>query len=115
MTVTQILLAFALLWYGLYVAFLAYCAIMVANRNGKLKATPWPVRWTAYSIIGVAVVLDVAFNVTIGSLLFLEAPNLRQPLFTQRCKSHLDDAGWRGDRARWICSGWLNPFDAGHC
>lgn len=115
MSIGALLVALVLLWYGLYVAFLAYVAILAASRNGKLKFTPWPVRWTAYSIVGVAVVLDVLFNVTIGSLLFLEAPDLRRPLFTQRCKAHLAAEGWRGDIARWVCSSWLNPFDAGHC
>jgi hypothetical protein len=36
-------------------------------------------------------------------------------LFTERCSQHMNDVGWRGDYARWVCFGWLNLFDDNHC
>jgi hypothetical protein len=106
---------FLLLGFALYVFFLAYVTLWQAKRNGKLAMTPLPVRIMAWTILVIAVVLDVAFNVIVGSLLFLELPELRRLLFTARCKKWMDRSGWRGDIARWVCDGWLNPFQDGHC
>ncbi len=100
---------------ALYVFFLAYVTLMVARGNGKLAAAPPPVRVVAYGILLVAWVLDVAFNVVIGSLIFIELPDWRRPTFTNRCSKHMDEQGWRGEIARWVCRGWLNPMDDGHC
>lgn len=101
--------------FALYVLYLAYCTVNVARKNGKLALTPLVVRAMAYTAIGIGFVLDVLFNITIGTVMFLEAPDIRRLTFTARCASHLDDPGWRGERARAICDGWLNPFEAGHC
>lgn len=111
----KILLEAAALAYLLFIFYLAYCAIWEARRLGRLAAAPLAVKAIVYSILAVGVVLDAAFNVTVGSALFLEPPNLRRPLFTARCKAHLEDEGWRGRIARFVCDGWLNPFQPGHC
>lgn len=106
-----ILVAVIVLW----TLFLAYCAIMASRRSGKFQLTPWPVRALSYTLLGLLVVGDIALNFTLGSAIFLELPNLHRPTFTQRCADHLDDQDWRGDRARWFCYGWLNPFQEHHC
>lgn len=98
---------------GLWGLYLMYCALHASMRNGKLHATPWPVRALSYALLAFMVTADALFNLTIGSLLFLERP--RSWLFTARCSSHMADSGWRGELARWICEGWLNPFEADHC
>lgn len=105
--------AFLSLPFLLYVFFLAYCALNLAKRNGKLEAMPQPAKACAFAILAIAVALDVVFNVTLGSLLFLEPPS--SLLFTARCSSHLYESGWRGRLARWFCDGWLNPIEPGHC
>jgi hypothetical protein len=89
--------------------------LRVAHGNGKLAATPLLVRGVCWSIFGFALVLDVAFNFTVGTVLFLRLPKVRRPTFTQRCKDHLEDEDFRGRMARFVCDGWLNPFEAGHC
>ena len=99
----------------LFTFYLSYCALNVAYKNGKLKAAPKLVQAVCWLIFIVALVLDVVFNVTLGSLVFLELPERRRLTFTMRCKKHMADAGWRGRLARWVCEGWLNPFEAGHC
>ena len=96
-----------------FLLYLAYVTLRVAHDNGKLKRAPIPVRIVCYAILTAAVVCDAVFNVTLGSLLFLEPP--RQWLFTERCALHRHEDGWRGRLARWVCEGWLNPFEAGHC
>lgn len=95
--------------------FLMYCAIMASRRSGKFYLAPWPVRLLSYMLLAVLVVADVAFNLTVGTLLFAELPNLYRPTFTQRCSTHLDDTDWRGRLSTWICTGWLSPFEASHC
>ena len=65
--------------YALFVFYLAYVALWVAHKNGKLGAAPLPVRAVAWSILAIAIVLDVVFNATVGSVAFLEPPELRRP------------------------------------
>lgn len=101
--------------YLLYVLYLAYCAVNRAKKDGKLEKTPRLVRAAAYLTVGIGFVLDVLFNITVGTVMFLESPEIRRLTFTARCKKHLNEPGWRGDRARWACDGWLNPFEEGHC
>lgn len=111
----QIVIYAMFLPFALYVFYLAYCTLHVARDNGKLAATPLLVRAVAWLILCIGYALDVLFNVTVGTLMFLELPNVRRLTFTARCSAHLQTQGWRGDRARWVCFGWLNPFEAGHC
>lgn len=99
-------------FWGMY---LAYVALHAAQRNGKLAAAPIYVRLLSYSIVAVMFVFDIVFNVTLGSLVFMELPSTKALTFTARCEIHLADQNWRGDIARWVCNGWLNPFEPGHC
>src|ERR1700747_1945493 len=91
--------------------YLMYCALHASMKSGKFALTPWPVRLLSYALLGVMLTADVAFNLTVGSLLFAEAPDIYHPTFTQRCAAHKQDQDWRGRLARWVCSGWLNPFE----
>ncbi len=118
MTITitvGVVLAAIILTAMLFTFYLSYCALNVAYKSGKLATTPLLVRAVCWSIFIVALTLDVLFNVTVGTLAFLELPELRRLTFTMRCKKHMHDMGWRGDIARWVCHGWLNPFEDGHC
>jgi hypothetical protein len=99
----------------LFTLYLSYCALNAAYKSGKLASTPLPVRGVCWAIFIVALVLDVIFNITVGTLAFLELPELRRLTFTMRCKKHMTATGYRGRLARWVCEGWLNPFEDGHC
>lgn len=102
----------------LYTLYLAYCTLRVMHDSGRLAEMPRLAQWHCYAILGSAIGLDIAFNVTVGSLVFLESPELktlRAATFTARCKKHLADSDWRGAIARWVCNGWLNPGEPGHC
>jgi len=101
--------------YGLYVFYLSYVTLNAARLNGKLDMAPRPVKWIGWSIVSIGAVLDVSFNVTVGSVVYLELPELSRLFFTARCAKWKPDPGWRGDIARYVCDGWLNPFEAGHC
>lgn len=111
-TIALACIAFA---YILYIFYLAYCTLRVAKDNGKLAKAPKIVKGIAYSILFIAVILDGLFNVTFGSIVFLEPPEIKRLMFTARCAKWREDKGWRGKIARWVCDGWLNPFEEGHC
>ena len=101
--------------YALFLFYLAYCTLWQAKKSGKWEKLPWPVRAMAWGILGPGVVLDGLFNVTIGSVAFWEWPELNRLMFTARCSKWMRDQGWRGRLARWVCDGWLNPFQENHC
>jgi len=104
--------------YLLFVFYLAYVALWAAKQNGKLAAAPLAVRVVAWSILGLALVLDVAFNVIVGSAIFMEPPEFWPPkklTFTARCAKWRSRDGYRARFARWVCEGWLNPFQEHHC
>lgn len=61
----------------------------------------------------VALIMDVLFNLIIGTFYFREIP--RELLFTDRCKRHIKGSGVQLRRATFVCSYLLNPFDEGHC
>lgn len=111
----MLLLVILLYIWALYVFFLAYVTIMVAKRNDRLARAPLIVRFAAYATLAVGASLDVVFNFTLGSLVFLQLPSLRRPTFSQRCADLRIDSGWRGRAARWVCDGWLNLFADEHC
>ena len=99
-----------------YLLFLVFAAYHSARTAGR------PIPKIALLLIGPPVafgyLIDVAWNTTLGTVLFLEAPwaesaNPFAWTFTGRLKRWKDDDGWRGIEAR----GWaklLNPFDPGH-
>lgn len=96
-----------------YVTWVLYLAIMNLAQN-QHELTPFS-RAIAYPVLAVGIVFDVAFNLIVGTVVFVEPP--MQFLFTDRCKKHIDKLTWRGDVARWFCRNLLDPFDASgsHC
>jgi hypothetical protein len=93
------------LWFGVH---WAYVAIMHAR--SKRLSLYWKVMLYPLAVVGL--VLDVAFNVVFGTLMYRELP--RELLFTSRCKRH-----FRGDdeKRKRLASWWavqLNQFDPGH-
>jgi hypothetical protein len=101
------LLAVVGLWFGVHWAFVA---VMHAKAVRAQLSLYWKVM--IYPLAAIGLVLDVAFNVVFGSLMFLELP--RELLFTSRCKRHF--RGSTGRRQR-LAAWWgrqLNAFDPGH-
>lgn len=104
----------ALFIYLLFpVTFLFYTSVMslrLAKKENKLTGAA---KFFGYQILFVGLIVDVIFNVVIGTISFLELP--KEALFTGRCERWLTSETWRGKVARWYCSQLLNPFDQGHC
>ncbi len=103
--------------YGLaVVTWVFYLAVMalIPHRH-KLRPVA---KAHAYMLVGVGLVLDVALNVIVGSLMFLEPPHPRRLLLTARLSHHTSrDNGWRTRLAKYICSRLLDQFDprGRHC
>lgn len=105
----MIYLAPILYAYALWLLFLAVMAL-----NWRWHALPKAVRAIALPAVLVSVLLDVLFNLTLGTLLFLDLP--RQWTFSQRVGSYKRRFDWRAPLAAWICDNLLDPFEAGgHC
>ena len=94
--------------------FPVYLAIMNLKRNkdkmsivAKCLAYPW---------LWIGLIMDMCYNFTVGTILFLEPP--REILMTTRLNRHLAvGVDWRRHIAKWFCANLLDPFDpAGrHC
>lgn len=96
------------LWLGVHWAFVAVMHARAVRKAGGLSRY-WFV--TLLPLTVGALVLDVLFNLTFGTLLYLELP--RELLFTTRCKRHIEGEGRRYRMAAF----WqrqLNQFDPGH-
>lgn len=95
--------------YALWLLFLAVMAL-----QWRWCELTKPVRVLASPAVVVAVLLDVLFNFTIGTVLFLDLP--RQWTFSQRIGAYKRRADWRAPLSYWICDNLLDPFEAGgHC
>jgi uncharacterized protein (DUF2062 family) len=92
------------LWLGVHYAFVA---IMAAKRLELTRY--WKVMLFPLAVVGL--VLDVLFNLTFGSVMYLELP--RELLFTKRCQRHIKGSGSR-QRMAAFWQRQLNLFDPGH-
>lgn len=92
--------------YGFFLGFLAYSSAKQAWFRLKIGVRVLLI--PAFLFFGL---IDVVFNITAGTLLFLEVP--RDLTFSQRCSRHLCDAGWRGKVANAFAVP-LNAIDPNH-
>jgi hypothetical protein len=98
----------AVIWLG---ALWAFAAVMHARAVMKREALTlfWRVNLLPLAVIGFA--LDVAFNLTFGTLMYRELP--RELLFTTRTKRHFAGTGSRKRMADFWAR-QLNLLDPGH-
>lgn len=92
--------------YVLWIFYLASMALIRARDAGNITR---PALVLGYPIVGLAVAIDIALNLTVFTALFLELP--RERMITHRLRRHIDDAGWRGRLARWFAHNLLDTFD----
>jgi hypothetical protein len=68
----------------------------------------------AYILLFFGLLLDVAVNVLVGTVVFADLP--REWLLTERLKRmKREGKWWQRMTAYWICEHLLNQFDEGHC
>jgi hypothetical protein len=58
--------------------------------------------------------LDIVFNITFGTLMFLELPSFHLITFSKRCEHHMGENNWRGSIANAYCF-LLNSVIPEHC
>jgi len=98
---------YALMWmYLLFLGFLIYAASK--HSWSRLKVG---IKILLLPVLIVFGMIDVLFNMTIGSVLFLELPHTMT--FSQRCAMNLYRNDWRSSVARAFAVP-LNAIDPGH-
>lgn len=102
-------IGFVVGWYALILCFIAIMHAKLRMEAGELSRF-WKINLAPIGLLGL--VLDVAFNFIVGTVLYLETP--REFTFTSRCKRHKVKGGRRGDMARWWCK-QLEQIEPGHC
>lgn len=104
----------ALCIYLLMTTLVFYLAIMNLKRNQA--KIPKVTKFFIIPIVVIGVLFDVALNIIVGTVIFLEMP--REWVFTSRLQRHLYKShGWQLRRAEWFCHNILDPFDpsGSHC
>lgn len=99
--------------YGLWVFYLAVMNLKRAKDAGTLRPVA---RVLGYPVLVVGLLIDLAVNVAVFTVLLLELP--REALVTSRLKRHIAARrGWRYQVARWVCAELLDTFDpsGAHC
>lgn len=99
--------------YAFLITYYAVCGLYVG-----WKRFPLWLRIAMALFLIAAVLMDVAFNVTIGCVLFLDLPPFKCFTFTQRISFYKNEAPdtWRGKFGRFICTNLLDPAQiGGHC
>lgn len=89
-------------WFSMVTAFVAVMHAKHLHDRGELSLF-WEIGILPAAIIGLA--LDVAFNLTAGTLLFGEIPKCWT--FSQRVRDHASDGGYRGH----IAAFWKRQLD----
>jgi hypothetical protein len=99
-------LIFVVAWvYLLWVLYLAVQSL-ITNRS---KLSPWVV-WLGYIPFAIALVLDVALNWLVLTVLFYEFP--REWTVSDRLSRHKrKGSGWRQRFSDWVGRMMLDPFD----
>lgn len=109
------LVLFSMLAY-LYAFWCAYVLVMGIYRAHLSQRLVGLNKALALPVVAVGYLMDVAANLFIAPLLFLDWP--REALVTSRLVRYKrDDSGWRGRLAGFICERLLDVFDPtwDHC
>ena len=115
---------FPIAFIGLYIAYVN----LMLLKNKIADKLPKFIQYILTYVLGVPfILLDVAFNVVYGSIMFIELPAFGNshwkflPTFTERCSRHLhnewekEHKSWRFRLAKAICKYMLEPWDYNHC
>lgn len=100
---------------GTWLTWGFYGSIM-SLKSARDKGVLTPVtKAVAYPWLLVFILMDVVYNIIIGTIIFLEPP--KEWLFTARVSRLNDLRTWRGNLARFFCRHLLDPLDPDgrHC
>ena len=95
--------------YVLWIFFLGVMNLARVHAAGQLGPIAYVL---AMPLLVAAFTLDCLFNVTVGTVLFLEWPSVYRLTFSARLENSVHtSAGWRQRLAFWILYTLLQPFD----
>lgn len=94
------------------IAWSLYAVIMWLKRYKPYINSKWYLKYPVIIFAYFALLVDVYYNLTAGSILFLQAP--KEFLFTTRLQRNLLDLGWRGTLAHKLCN-LLDRSEPDHC
>jgi len=96
--------------YGLWFFYLAIMNLKRAKDAGTM--TPFA-KVFAYGIAVPGFLLDIAVNVVIGTVLFLELPHYKRLTLSARMSYHYvpRSTAWRSRLAHWFARNLLDPYD----
>lgn len=98
--------------FSVYSVFVFYLAIMALKRARDAGTLTNPQKVLGYPILAIGWPLDVIFNITWGSLLFLEFPNYKRLSLSARMAYLAEnDTGWRGKLSLWFLVNTLDNID----
>ena len=109
MLMINIFIASVILWSGF---------IVFANTREYIKGDYIPPIQAVAHLIGIVFgIFDVVFNVTYGSIVFMQWPHWKRLTLTARLKYilHYQKMGWRWKLADKVCRRLIEPWDPNHC
>ena len=92
--------------YALWIFYLAAMNLRRAREAGRLTRTALAF---ALPIIVLAIAIDVAVNLVLATVVFLDRP--REWTVSERLSRYLPAGGWRSSVAWWVALHLLDPFD----
>jgi hypothetical protein len=97
---------------SVYLLWLFYLAIMNLKR-AKDAGTMTPVALVlGYGIAVPGLLIDIAVNITVGTVLFLDVPRLSRLTLSARMSWYYEhDTGWRRSLSEWFARNLLNTYD----
>ena len=103
---------------GTYVFWLL--AIVYFSAVAKWDQLKWQLKALLLPLGIVFYLFDIAFNFTLGSLIFWQLPSFQAPTLSLRMRDINAAAAssgetWRSATAGWICKNMLDIFQQGHC
>ena len=99
---------------SIYAFYLLFVVTMAAKAAWPTLTLPARILLAPAALA--AALMDVAFNITLATIIFADLP--REALFTARLNRYRakDESDWREGLAAWICRTLLDPFQSGgHC
>lgn len=118
----NLLLLLATIIPALFILWVLFINIMWLKNVGRKRYTSgWKkiaFYGIGYPIAFVGAIWDIIFNITYGTIMFAELPEIRRLMLTARM-SHIIKTypidSWRRKEAVWICRNLVEPWDRNHC
>lgn len=98
---------------GVYLLWALYVVVMALKRARDAGVLTKAQRVLGAPLLVTGYVLDVAINLSVFTLLFLELPH--ELLVTSRLIRHKRGNGWRSKVAVWFCASLLDSLDPSGC